>query len=102
VAHYAENSAAINNAYNRLHGFLSQLRFLTLPASRFNRNSRNALQVTALGREFAEILGAMPYDVVLSMAQGDQLIAAKVLLSIERRLKKLYEFFLQGRVAFSD
>ena len=102
VMHFAKNSEQITQEYNRLHGFLSQVKLLTTPASQFVRTGPIAEAVTTQARLFASTLQAIEFGVLMELARGDQLIAAKVLLSIERRVRKLYEFFLQGRVAFGN
>lgn len=40
------------------------------------------------------------FETLISMAHGNTLIAAKVLLSICRRIERLYSFFDEGRVAY--
>ncbi len=87
-------------AYNVLHKHLSRERLLTLPASKFPRDTPVAIDLIERGRNFSLILGAIDYDILLRMAGNDQLVAAKVLLSMHRRLYKLYEFFVQGRASF--
>lgn len=71
-----------------------------MPANLFDRNGDIADQVTKRGKHFAEALDSVAYDTLYEMANQDQLTVAKVLLSIERRLSKLYTFFDQGRVYF--
>lgn len=100
IEHYKHNFDKINGEYSDLHKYLSQMNLLTLPANEFDRTGKVADEVAERAKKFAITLDAIPYRNLYAMAGQDQLTVAKVLLSIQRRLDHLYEFFLQGRVDF--
>ncbi|HEY8098899.1 MAG TPA: hypothetical protein VIE65_22780 [Methylobacter sp.] len=102
VEHYKRNNDAINKEYSELHRYLSQLNLLTLPASEFDNFGDVADSVASRAKKFASTLDAVPYETLYEMAGKDPLTVAKVLLSIHRRLRHLYEFFDQGRVDFKE
>lgn len=101
ILKFSENQKEIEDGYKHLYKFLSNLKLLTLKPDRFSKTGHIAEQVTVEAQKFAATLGASSYEDLLRMAGGDQLIVAKVLLATERRLRKIYEFFLQGRAEFS-
>lgn len=101
VLEFGAHRVEITKEYKNLHKYLSQMKLLSLPSSKFDKNSDLAKEVQDRGLKFASSLNVSEYRHILAMAGGDQLIAAKVLLSAYRRLSKLNEFFLQGRASFS-
>lgn len=102
LKHFGISNVEIAAEYNKLHKFLSEEKLLTLSSHHFDRKAPQALDVAVRAERFAVLLGVVQYSAVLKMAAGDPLVVAKVLLSVFRRLKVLYDFFLEGRVKFPD
>jgi hypothetical protein len=99
LAHLDTNSALITAGYNSLRSYLVQQKLLALPAEKFDLTSDVAKTVEAKTIDFAEILGAVEYEVIDKMSDKNGLVAAKVLLSLYRRAMRLHEFFLEGRAS---
>lgn len=53
-----------------------------------------------LANDLANFVPGVSFTTLVKMADGNKIIAAKVLLSIYRRVKRLYEFFEEGRVRY--
>lgn len=97
---FAQNRKQLNKAYKALYGYLSANKLLSLSADKFNRQSPLAQSVAKRASEFSALLPGVSWGTLLSLSGRDQLVAAKVLLSLFRRLDRLNEFQLQGRVTF--
>ncbi|MEH6715445.1 hypothetical protein [Parasphingorhabdus flavimaris] len=101
IDHYGENERAIIKQYDHLWSYLQQEGLLKQNTSRMDRSSDAAKEVTQRARELSSALSMVQYRSLKTMAGGDPVVAAKVLLASKRRLQKLYEFFSEGRVAVS-
>lgn len=97
---FGERHAEIAPAYKDLYQYLQINKLLSLPADKFDTNSDLATNVAERGLEFSKILPGGRWTVLLGLADGNQLVATKVLLSLYRRLNRLNDFQLQGRVTF--
>jgi len=98
---FASKQAELNKAYKQLYGYLSANKLLSLSAEKFDKTSPLAKSVGQRGEEFAQILPGAKWETLLRLAANDQLVAAKVVLSLFRRLNRLNDFQLQGRVTFN-
>jgi hypothetical protein len=102
LQNFADNESDITKAANALTRYMSSSK---MKAQKFTVGMMNAEQKTAL-REFAEKLAdyipGVAFSTLQGMSKGDVLVAAKVLESIFRRIKRLYEFFDRGRVSHSS
>ena len=96
----SSNIDAINIAFNELRGFLAKAKMLRMSAERFDPGAPIAGEVEALARKLAVVLDIVDFDALVLMASGNMLVVAKVLLSIQRRATRLYQFFLEGRASF--
>lgn len=96
---YAHRTIDTRKAYLALSKHLSQNGLL----KRDTTNTATAA-VTDRAVELATVLERLipgvAFPSLVKMADGNKIIAAKVLLSIYRRLERLYEFFEEGRVKY--
>ena len=100
IESYSANSAALTKEYKDLYQFLAGLKLLKVPPEKFDRTSDLAGEVGERARNFAAQYRVFSYETFFEMSGRDHLVTAKVLLSIHRRIEKLYQFFRQGRVSF--
>ncbi|MNS96160.1 hypothetical protein D3C72_1304460 [compost metagenome] len=100
VGHIEANLVELEKHYKALYVLLRQNNLLRMPSDRFDKTGVTAQRVEISTRALSDALEAYPYDSVLKMSAGNQLIAAKVTLSVFRRGKRLLEFFLEGRVSY--
>lgn len=100
LTHMESNYSDISDDYKSLYKFLSEHKFLRMPAARFSSSNPLAAEIKTRSQKLASSLDAVGYNDVLKMADGNNLVAAKVILSIYRRAVRLYEFFLEGRASY--
>lgn len=94
---YGKHVQAVKESYNRLHKYLSTHSLLKSSADTTLRPVLEA-QIIEYGRDLSEYVDNVHFDTLLEMAEKNVLVAAKVQMSILRRVERLYEFFEQGRV----
>jgi hypothetical protein len=97
---FGDRYLQIKKNYNELYKYLQINKLLSLAADKFDRSSDIANSVSSKGLEFSKMLPNVRWNDLLKLSDGDQLVATKVLLSLFRRLERLNEFQLQGRVTF--
>jgi hypothetical protein len=96
---YAHSTAETRKAYLVLSRHLSHNGLL-------KRNTTNTAtspvtdRAVELANVLARLIPGVSYSSLAKMADGNKIIAAKVLLSIYRRVERLYEFFEEGRVRY--
>lgn len=98
---YAANPKGIKKSYEKLHKYMSMHSLLKSSADTVLRPVISD-QITLYANEIAETMNLMDFGNLCRMTEGNVLVAAKVQLSIVRRVENLYEFFEQGRVSYSD
>lgn len=95
---FNERYVEITAAYNGLYKYLQENKLLSLAAEDFEPSTSLAANVAERGEAFSLILPAAPWGIVLELADSNPLVASKVLLSLHRRLARINDFQLQGRV----
>lgn len=101
VQSYATSKPDVRKAYNRLYQFMLTNKLLSRDEVRVFVSDDTRVRV----RELAEILdNYMPgisFDTFVAMSNNNDIVAAKVLLSVFRRMDGLYKFFEEGRVRYA-
>jgi hypothetical protein len=92
---YSLNKDEIKTAYRALHGTLSRNKLLKKESRIYGKELRDLID-DELG-ELTSLLPGLKASDFKSMAQDDLLVAAKVVLSVVRRVERLYQFFDEGR-----
>ena len=96
---YADRTAETRKAYLALSQHLSYNGLL-----KRDTNNTATQPITERTVELANALAALipgvKFSLLVKMAAGNKIIAAKVLLSIYRRVERLYTFFEEGRVRY--
>jgi hypothetical protein len=96
---YAHNMSEIKSAHNNLYKFMSNNKLLKADAAKFVRiNIRK--RVADYARNLDRHMPGVSYETFLSMANANEVVAAKVLLSVFRRMNRLYQYFESGRVKY--
>jgi hypothetical protein len=98
---FEERQQEIAKGYKELYQYLQVNKLLSMPADKFDRTAPLAKSVENRAAEFSELLPGARWNTLLRLAGGDQLVAAKVVLSLYRRLNRLNDFQVQGRVTFN-
>lgn len=97
---FSEKYLELTKEYNAVYRYLQQNKLLSLQAGRFDKTSELAKNVAEKGAAFGALLPGGNWRVLIRLSDGDPLVATKVLLSLFRRLNRLNDFQLQGRVTF--
>lgn len=98
---YADDPSRVREAYRDLYKFLSDNSLLKAPPESYlSTDTKSA--ITSLSKRLSEKLSGVEWKTLEAMAQSNILIAAKVLLSLVRRVEKLVKFFEQGRVVHAQ
>lgn len=97
---YADSKPLVRKAYNALYQFMLANKFLTRENLRVFVSKENQYTVVELATVLDSYMPGISFDTFLSMSKGDKIIAAKVLLSVFRRMDRLYKFFEEGRVRY--
>lgn len=97
---YSKNATESKIAYNKLHKYLGMHSLLQASADTMVRPAISE-QIEIYGEEISQIHSGISFNLLKQMAAGNVLVAAKVQLSILRRIERLCEFFEQGRVAYA-
>lgn len=96
---YAENPDQTRKSYNTLYKYLSEHSLLkAAPDVKIRTHIQENFERFAI-----QLSGHLPnvdFGDLRKMADNNSLIAAKVLLSIYRRMTKLFDFFDEGRVKY--
>ena len=93
--------STLRKEYTELRSYLSKAGLLTLAGHNFPADHPQSDAVGRKAKAFAENLGLPNYDLILSLANDNTLVAAKIVLSYYRRIEEASGYFAQGRVAFS-
>ncbi len=95
---YAINKMALKNSYGALHHFMSQNKLLKPDARKKIISEDTISGVNRLASDFDKFMPGISFAKFVEMSSGDSVVAAKVILSVYRRVERLYRFFQQGRV----
>lgn len=102
LQHFSTRRTEIIEDYEHLWSFLQEMKLLNKTSRNLDRKSGAALEIDDRARTLANSLSIAQYDTIKLMAGGDPAIASKVLLAAKRRVQRLHDFFVQGRVAVVD
>lgn len=96
---YAHNMPEMRKAHNSLYRFMGHNKLLKADSNNFvSAPIRNSVQEYAL--KLDAYMPGVSYLTFRSMAHSNEIVAAKVLLSVFRRMDKLYRYFEEGRVKY--
>jgi hypothetical protein len=96
---YAHNMPSVRKAHNTLYRFLGANKLLKADSGNFvSPPIRKSVQEYA--QKLDQLMPGVSYSTLLTMAHGNETVAAKVLLSVFRRMDKLYRYFEEGRVKY--
>ncbi|RIV89164.1 hypothetical protein [Aurantiacibacter zhengii] len=98
---YSESVKLSKKAYNKLYSTMSQNQLLGAHRQKVLTDAIRDRMVKR-SEELSSFLDGVSYQSLVEMAQGDKVVASKVLLSIYRRIESLYKFFDEGRIAHPD
>ena len=99
VNHYALNEEACKRAYNALSSFMAYNKLKKRGAAQGYVTEAVRTNVEELSYDLEAHLPGVSFAALMSMTGGNVVVAAKVLASIFRRVKRLYQFFDEGRVS---
>lgn len=99
LTRYDVNKSNIDAEYDAFWKYLSEMQLLRAGRRNFDRNGELGKAVNERAKAFSKHLGLTSYRTLKKLSGNDPLIASKVLLASARRLEKLHQFFLQGRIA---
>lgn len=97
---YRKNATAASKEYHSLRKFLSKSRLLTASAEGFDSKSPYASQINLQTARLCDALSFPYLNQVVDLTGGNDLAAAKIMLSFTRRIDKSFRFFAEGRVVF--
>lgn len=96
---YAHNMPEIRKAHNNLRRFMSANKLLRSDAKNFvSTPIRKA--VADYAKTLDDLMPGVSYQTFRAMANGSEVVAAKVLMSVWRRMDRLYKYFEEGRVKY--
>ena len=100
VENYLSSRGNITEAYNELRKYLSELKFLTMPAERFDTNGAHAIPIMAKAEALSGLLGLNNFDEIKTLCLDNALVVAKITMALQRRIESASAYFAQGRMAF--
>lgn len=100
VETFLAGHSAMRKEYNEFRAFLSKAGLLSLAGNKFPPDHAFAPAITDRAKAFAGTLGLDQFDLIMSLANDNALVAAKIVLSYYRRIEEASGYFAQGRVAF--
>lgn len=92
---FASDKSRIKQSYRKLHGTLSKNKLLKNESKIIGVDLKNLIRDQSY--DLASILPGISMDELLKVSGNDLLVASKVLLSVVRRVDKLFQFFDEGR-----
>ncbi len=95
LQNFSSSRDEIKGYYRALHGTLSKNKLLKKESRITSTELRDTISDQA--KELATQMPGLSVDDFLRMTGGELLVSAKVLLSIVRRVDKLFQFFDEGR-----
>lgn len=96
---YSHEPKLTRKSYIALYKFLSFGGFLKAPADTVI-SSVNDEEITKLAKGLESYMTGVSFDTLYEMSGKNTLVAAKVLMSVYRRVEKLFRFFEEGRVSY--
>jgi hypothetical protein len=96
---YQENTSDIKKAHNKLGQYMAINKLNGKGAALLPVSDEVKAAIAKLAVNLEKFMPGIKFSTLRDMTSGNSVIAAKVLLSIYRRIERLYKFFEQGRVA---
>lgn len=100
IQNYIMNRRDIQNKYNVLHRYLSKNGLLAMAGGKFsgNREVRNNIMENSI--LLCNLIKIGNFPDIYALSQNNELVSAKVILSVTRRIDAAAAFFSEGRMAF--
>lgn len=98
---YAAQKADMKRAYSKLHTFMSRGKLLSRERVKAYVSPTTRDAVIRMANDLDRFMPGISFSTFVSMAGGDNIIGAKVLMSVFRRMDRLFEYFEEGRVAYA-
>lgn len=95
LQNFAANKTEIKASYRALHGTLSKNKLLKKESRIFGEDLRQVINDETI--DLAARIPGIGLEDFMQITKGELLISAKVLLSVVRRVEKLFQFFDEGR-----
>lgn len=102
IENYINYYEQINEQYQKLHAFLSERKYLTLSADRFDNDDAIADYISLETAELARLMKLPEFNTLRKACGDNALVTAKVVLAYCRRVDNTFSFFAEGRVAFGN
>ncbi|KQT48934.1 hypothetical protein ASG43_08865 [Aureimonas sp. Leaf454] len=102
VDHYLDNRGLAVKAYQDLYNYLSRAKLLTLSGDRFQADNPAAAFIGAQTQTLSDAMNFPSLAAVKELVGGNALVAAKLLLSLFRRVEEASTYFAQGRMTYTD
>ncbi|MDW4496361.1 hypothetical protein R5H30_00070 [Sulfitobacter sp. D35] len=100
ISNFYDDRIEIKKAYDALRGFLSKQGLLTQSASRFDNSSSESKEIKRQADALGGKLQVKRASEILDLCSSNNLVFAKVLLSLYRRIESASAFFSEGRISF--
>ena len=100
ILNYLSERKLINDQYGKLREYLSRRNLLTAPGDRFLEDDPDATAIREMARGLCSAMRIERFEDILALANENSLVAAKVVLSVQRRVEAASMFFAEGRMAF--
>jgi hypothetical protein len=96
---YAHKMPDMRKAHNQLYRYMGRNKLLKADSAKsFSAAIGGSVREYSL--KLNEYMPGVSYTTFLTMAHNNEIVAAKVLLSVFRRMEKLYRYFEEGRVKY--
>lgn len=97
---FAQNLDTLKKAYNNLHKTLSGFGLLKSEQTYLSPDVR--AKILALSDGLANGMDGLTFKEYMALAGDNVVVSAKVLLSVYRRVERLYQFFQEGRAKHAE
>jgi len=97
---YADNGLNTRKAYYALNKLMSFSGFLKADGPKAPVTPAMRDSIISLSRALTALMPGVSFDLFMRMTGDNVVVSAKVLMSVFRRVEKLYRFFEEGRVSY--
>lgn len=102
VETYLMHRGDVLKSYKELYDFLSRNKYLKLASYKFDKDDPSGVYILNKARELSDKLGFSRFSALQKLCSGNELVIAKVVLSLYRRVEQASTFFAQGRVEYPE
>lgn len=102
ISNFYTHRATVKATYDVLYRYLSERKLLTLSASRFDNSSRESETIKGQALALGGSMEVQNLEDIRSLCASNNLVFAKVLLALYRRIDSAAAFFAEGRISFDD